>query len=144
MAESNVTEAADWSALAAPLHWVDVGSRFVTAHPEMTSLLEFDEAAFVRHFGLIPGSEIWKQRLTATHRRRTRTRRADDLFRSEGLSRVDFLKLDTQGTELEALRGAHDYLSRGRISVIRTEKIRLPPWACRRVQRLGRYLASET
>jgi FkbM family methyltransferase len=99
---------------------------FVTGHPAMTSLLELDEAAFTRHFGLIPGSETWKEGLTATHTQGVRTRRADELFESQGLSRVDFFKLDTQGTELEILKGAHEYLSSGRISVVKTEVSFLP------------------
>ena len=99
---------------------------FVAARPGMSSLLEFDEAAFTRHFGLMPGSETWKHALTQTHGQKTRAQTADNLFRSQGLERVDFFKLDTQGTELEILKGAREHLSAGRISVIKTEVSFLP------------------
>jgi hypothetical protein len=74
----------------------------------------------------MPGSETWKRALTQTHGLKTRVQTADNLFRSQGLARVDFFKLDTQGTELEILKGAREYLSAGRISVIKTEATFLP------------------
>ena len=98
----------------------------VTARPSMSSLLEFDDAEFTRHFGLMPGSAAWKGYLAPLERRRTKVVRGDDFFRSQGLERIDLLKLDTQGTELEILRGCGQYLDSGRISVIKTEVSFLP------------------
>jgi FkbM family methyltransferase len=99
---------------------------FVAARPGMSSLLEFDADSFTRHFGLMPGSESWRHGLTPIRRQKTKVRKADSLFKSQHLTRIDFLKLDTQGTELDILRGAHEYLSTGRISVIKTEVSFLP------------------
>lgn len=99
---------------------------FLTTHPAMSSLLEFDARAFARHFGLVPGSESWARTLTLERKLRTRTETADRFFRSQDLERIDFLKLDTQGTELEILKGAREYLSAGRIAVIKTEVSLLP------------------
>lgn len=99
---------------------------FVTARPGMSSLLEFDEAVFHRHFGLVPGSRKWEEDLSLAYRQRTEMRKADDVFRDQGIPRVDFLKLDTQGTELEVLKGAEGYLSSRRVSVIKTEVSFLP------------------
>lgn len=99
---------------------------FLATRPSMSSLLEFDRIAFARHFGLMPGSEHWARALTPQRKQTTKTDTADRFFRSQNLERVDFLKLDTQGTELEILRGARDYLSTGKIAVIKTEVSLLP------------------
>ena len=94
---------------------------FVATRPNMSSLLEFDPIAFSRHFGLMPGSEDWARALTLKRKQTIRTETADRFFRSQGLERIDFLKLDTQGTELEILKGAREYLSAAKISVVKTE-----------------------
>jgi FkbM family methyltransferase len=98
----------------------------VTEQPGMSSLLEFDAGAFDRHFGLICGSRTWKQGFTPKRRQKTRVLTLDSLLRSQGLARIDFLKLDAQGTELEILKGAREYLSAGRIAIIKTEVMLLP------------------
>jgi FkbM family methyltransferase len=98
----------------------------LTAQPGMSSLLEFDAPTFMRHFGLMPGSASWRQGFAERGRRKTPTQTADALLRREGLARVDFMKLDTQGTELELLKGAREYLGAGQISVIKTEVSFLP------------------
>jgi FkbM family methyltransferase len=99
---------------------------FVANRASLSSLLEFDPRAFKRHFGLMPGSKHWAQALTPRRKQRTETETADRLFRSQNLERIDFLKLDTQGTELEILKGARQYLAAGRIAVIKTEVSLLP------------------
>jgi len=99
---------------------------FLATRPSMSSLLEFDPIAFARHFGLMPGSEHWARALAPQRRQTTKTETADRFFRSQKLDRIDFLKLDTQGTELEILKGAHEYLSAGKIAVIKTEVSFLP------------------
>jgi FkbM family methyltransferase len=99
---------------------------FLANRPGMSSLLEFDPIAFARHFGLMPGSEHWAHALTPQRKQTVKTETADHFFRSQGLERIDFLKLDTQGTELEILKGAREYLSSGRIAVVKTEVSLLP------------------
>lgn len=99
---------------------------FLTTHPSMSSLLEFDPSAFARHFGLMPGSAEWARGLELHRKQTTTTETADNFFRSQNLERVDFLKLDTQGTELEILKGAREYLSAGKIAVVKTEVLFLP------------------
>jgi hypothetical protein len=90
-------------------------------HPAMSSLLEFDPVAFARHFGLMAGSQRWARALAPKRKQTTRTETADHFFRSQDFERIDFLKLDTQGTELEILKGAREYLSDGKIAVVKTE-----------------------
>ena len=99
---------------------------FLTTYPGMSSLLEFDRSAFNRHFGLMAGSAEWARELEPHRKQTTQTETADNFFRSQNLERIDFLKLDTQGTELEILKGARDYLSGARIAVIKTEVSFLP------------------
>jgi FkbM family methyltransferase len=99
---------------------------FLTTHPSMSSLLEFDPSAFVRHFGLMAGSAEWARGLAPHRKQTTKTETTDNFFRSQNLERIDFLKLDTQGTELEILKGAREYLSDARIAVIKTEVSFLP------------------
>ena len=94
---------------------------FLTTHPSFSSLLEFDARAFTRHFGLMPGSAEWARGLEPLRKQTAKTETADNFFRSQNLERIDFLKLDTQGTELEILKGAREYLSDARIAVIKTE-----------------------
>jgi FkbM family methyltransferase len=99
---------------------------FLTTHPGMSSLLEFDRGAFARHFGLMPGSAEWARGLEPQRKQAIKTETADNFFRSQNLERVDFLKLDTQGTELEILKGARGYLDAGKIAVLKTEVLFLP------------------
>lgn len=99
---------------------------FLTTHPSMSSLLEFDPNAFARHFGLMPGSAEWARGLESHCKQTIKTETADNFFRSQNLERIDFLKLDTQGTELEILKGAREYLTAGKIAVVKTEVLFLP------------------
>jgi FkbM family methyltransferase len=98
----------------------------LTTHPSMSSLLEFDASVYARHFGLMPGSAECARGLEPLRKQKTKTETADEFFRSQKLERIDFLKLDTQGTELEILKGAREYLSAGRIAVVKTEVLFLP------------------
>jgi hypothetical protein len=52
----------------------------------------------------------------------------DEFCRVNRIGRIDALKIDTQGTELEVLRGAAGMLSEGRIRVIYTEMIVVPSY----------------
>jgi FkbM family methyltransferase len=45
----------------------------------------------------------------------------DHFAADHGISRIDLLKIDTEGTELEVLKGAHNLLREGRIKAIQFE-----------------------
>lgn len=90
--------------------------------PSMSSMLEFDEEQFDFHFGLCRGSAEWKKGLSIVSKVKINTISLDE-FTSQ---KIDFLKLDTQGTELEILKGASNLLSKNNISVIKTEFSNIP------------------
>jgi FkbM family methyltransferase len=52
----------------------------------------------------------------------------DEFCRENGIEKIDVLKLDIQGSELEALRGAKGLLSQGNIGVIYTEMLVAPSY----------------
>jgi FkbM family methyltransferase len=66
----------------------------------------------------------------ATVLRRVRVVRLDDWLSSRGISRVDFIKLDVEGGELAALKGAAQLLERKPRPVILAEvqDVRTAPW----------------
>jgi FkbM family methyltransferase len=91
---------------------------FYTAeNSSMSSILEFDDKEFDIHFGLCSGSAEWKKGLSPVSVERINTVSLDEFTNQ----RIDFLKLDTQGTELEILKGAANLLNNNKISVIKTE-----------------------
>ncbi len=89
--------------------------------PSMSSLLEFDERVFDKHFGYCKGSEGWKKSLTHVKTENINVTTLDKFAEENKIQSIDFLKLDTQGTELEILKGAENLLSKHKISVIKTE-----------------------
>lgn len=65
-------------------------------------------------------------------------RTVDGMMRESGVERVDFLKVDTEGFELEVLKGASEALSQGRIGIIQLE---FHLTAAEGLQRLHAFLA---
>lgn len=56
-------------------------------------------------------------------------RRLDDWVREEKINRVDFIKLDVEGGELDALRGAGELLRRFQpVLLVEVQDIRTAPW----------------
>lgn len=81
----------------------------VNAHSGTHSLLEIGDT---RH---------WDGEAATVKRHEIPTTTIDDLCAQRGVLIVDILKMDIQGHELEALKGAAGMLSRGAISVIALE-----------------------
>ncbi|MBL0048383.1 MAG: FkbM family methyltransferase [Bacteroidetes bacterium] len=94
---------------------------FECAHPSMSSMLEVDEALFLAHFGLMNNSKEWLNQLKLTSRSSIKTQTLDELAVQEKTTAIDFLKLDTQGTELMILQGAKQLLKERRIKLIKCE-----------------------
>jgi FkbM family methyltransferase len=68
-----------------------------------------------------------------TSRTPVQVRRLDDWLNEHKVGKVDFVKLDVEGAELDALRGAEDFLTRVPRPVILAEiqDIRTAPWGYR-------------
>ena len=52
----------------------------------------------------------------------------DDFCRKHTVEHIDILKLDTQGTEIQILRGARRMFSEGRVTLVYTEMISAPTY----------------
>ncbi len=93
----------------------------ITKYPSYSSFLEFDAANFDKHFGRMKGSEVWRKGLETDKVIPVETESIDNLMQRENLPLIHFLKLDTQGTELQILQGAKETLEATQIGVIFTE-----------------------
>lgn len=94
---------------------------YITQKPAMSSMLEFDEIQFDFHFGFCKGSKEWKSALTRINTVKIKTTTLDKFSYENKINQIDFLKLDTQGTELEILRGSEQLLNGSRILSVKTE-----------------------
>jgi len=83
---------------------------YLTQSPACASLLRPNPAVVNRFLDCAPLFEV-------TEQREVRTVTLDGYLRSEGVTRVDVLKLDTQGSELDILRGAERFLGEGVLAV---------------------------
>jgi FkbM family methyltransferase len=74
-------------------------------------------------------------------KRRVRTTRLDEWLTSSGVRRVDFVKLDVEGGELETLKGAGDMLWEEfrPVMLIEVQDIRTRPWGYE-AREIVRYL----
>jgi FkbM family methyltransferase len=98
----------------------------IANRPSMSSLLEFDEEVFDKHFGFTRGSAGWKKSLLQVKTEKVNVTTLDIWSEENKIQSIDFFKLDTQGTELEILKGAENLLANNKISVIKTEFSNFP------------------
>ena len=99
---------------------------FHARHGSMSSLFEPDLEAYARHFGRMSDYPTWAARIATVGTSEVETTTLDAWAASAGVEHVHLLKLDTQGTELDVLRGARALLDAGRIAVVYTEVSFLP------------------
>jgi FkbM family methyltransferase len=91
---------------------------FHLAHKRsFSSFLPFDKEEFKKHFGRMKDAEKWSEGFKVEKNVEVNCKTLDAVFTSQ----IDYLKLDTQGTELEILHGAKDLLVQKKISVIEVE-----------------------
>lgn len=93
----------------------------VTQKPSMSSLLEPDFDGYFRHVNRYKHGRAWLEFLKVKEIQKVSLRTLPDLLNEFGWDRVDFLKIDTQGTELEILKSCEALLSQGAISVLEIE-----------------------
>jgi FkbM family methyltransferase len=99
---------------------------YSTRHPSLSSLLKPDVAGYRRHVSRLQGSEAWADNLETTAQIEVRTETLDRWASEHAIGFIDFLKLDTQGTELDILRGAGGLLAARNIGVVYAEVTFLP------------------
>ena len=93
----------------------------ITANPALSSLLEPDEAVHEQNFKLMRRYGEWRREF---HVRATQKVNVSTLEAAAAEHRwdwIDYLKLDTQGTEQRVLKGAEKLLRDFRISLIKCE-----------------------
>lgn len=98
----------------------------VMHHLPMSSILEPDFENYDRHFGWMPGYKKWIQNINIREKVNIPALSLDSLSKPFQISRIDYLKLDTQGTELDILKGCEQLFSAKAITVILCETSFIP------------------
>jgi FkbM family methyltransferase len=93
---------------------------FVTQNNSMSSFLEPDLENYQKHFGHYKEFKSWKQNITQEKVINVATETLDNLFFGKNIS-IDYLKIDTQGSELSILKGAKKLLDAQQIKVLKVE-----------------------
>ena len=93
----------------------------ITRHPSYSSFLQLDDQNFEKHFGLMKDAHLWKAGMEIERTVPVDVRTIDHILEDYQIDRIDFLKLDTQGTELNILEGAKTALTKKQIGVIFSE-----------------------
>jgi len=98
---------------------------FISQHASMSSLLESDLHNYQKHFGEYKEFPTWKKRMNLAKKIDVKTDMLDNYF-GDIKGTIDFLKIDTQGTELSILKGAQKLLEQNKISIIKLEVTTIP------------------
>jgi len=93
---------------------------FITQNNSMSSFLEPDLNNYQKHFGHYKEFKSWKESITQEKVIHIATETLDNLFFSKNKS-IDYLKIDTQGSELSILNGAKKLLDDNQIKVLKVE-----------------------
>ncbi len=94
---------------------------YITKHASYSSFLKLDHINFKKHFGLMKDYPKWRDDMQIKKTVSVEVSTIDNLLSEQNIDQIDFLKLDTQGTELEILKGAHNSLVNHKIGVIFSE-----------------------
>lgn len=93
----------------------------VTRNGSMSSLLNPDVAEFKRGFGEVKNAPDWISSMDVVKTQRVKTQTLSTFFLQQNLDFADFLKIDTQGNELDILQSGRELLRAGRAGVICAE-----------------------
>lgn len=93
----------------------------VTRNPGLSSLLDADPDAYEALFGHMEGFAHWRSAFEIVDRRVVPAVTLDTWVERHGIDMLDFLKVDTQGTELDVLNGGRRLLSRGGVEIVQVE-----------------------
>ncbi len=92
----------------------------VTKHNSMCSLLDTDIENYEKHFGNYSEFNSWRDNVKVEKKINVELLTIDDYFQNNS-NVIDYLKIDTQGTELSILKGATKLLMDKKINVIKVE-----------------------
>ncbi len=94
---------------------------YLMRNPSMNSMLKPDQQILNEYFDAIPDFQKWRKQLDVISQTKIDATTIDAVIEEENLNTIDYLKLDTQGTELNILKGAEAALRQNKILVIKTE-----------------------
>ncbi len=94
---------------------------YYAKHPSYHSLLEPDPENYRKYTGMMKDHSEWISNISTVRKSSIPVITLDDFCDREKIHQIDFLKLDTQGNELDILKGAQSLINKGRIRMIYTE-----------------------
>lgn len=92
----------------------------ITKHASMSSMLETDLSNYQRHFGLYKNFKDWTTNIEIEKVIKVASVTLDT-FLKDKKNTIDYLKIDTQGSELKILQGAEKLLNEKRINILKIE-----------------------
>jgi FkbM family methyltransferase len=92
----------------------------ITKHASMSSLLETDLGNYQKHFGLYKNFKNWKSNIEIENVIKTAAVTLDTFIKDKNEA-IDYLKIDTQGSELKILHGAKKLLTAKRANILKIE-----------------------
>jgi len=97
----------------------------IMANSSMSSLLLPDVQNYAKHFGQYTEFEKWKSAIATVEKIKVKIDTIDNQF-AKITGPIDYLKLDTQGSELDILKGAEQLLKKRSIKIIKVEVSTVP------------------
>lgn|GEM_PF-999364 len=94
---------------------------FLTDQASMSSLLKSDSHGFNRSFGEMKNAPQWLSGMNLKETISVKTQTLSEFVSANHIAHIDFLKLDTQGTELDILKSGEQLLRSGKVNVICAE-----------------------
>lgn len=100
----------------------------VLERESMSSFLQWNQDFFESHLAMMIGSKEWERDFKIKGIVAVKCVTLDQYAVENNIDSFDFIKIDTQGYDLEVLKGASELLSSGRISVIKVEVSNVPAY----------------
>ncbi|MGE6221110.1 FkbM family methyltransferase [Nubsella zeaxanthinifaciens] len=98
----------------------------ITQNASMSSLLTPDKDNYLKHFGQYKEFDKWADAISVKSQTPVQMRTLDSYALEQGIKQIDYLKIDTQGSELEVLKGSSQLLIDKSIAVIKVEVSTIP------------------
>lgn len=92
----------------------------ITKHASMSSMLDLDLENYEKHFGEYQQFESWREHVEIAETITSTSKKLDTYFTNKECY-IDYLKLDTQGTELEILKGSEQLIKSRKINILKIE-----------------------